>query len=167
MPLRRNLNHWLRLQKRLPRFVLLLHWTVWIDHFAKDPSLCQFRVASAFCWIEGELTRLFWSFLHTHLFGQMLEPQQAQNVKILNLVRAMTDTYSFVVSADELKSHPILQNIIEEMLKQTVECGYFIQGYARHDFGGTRYALRGVIEVRLKVDQKTSSILLSPMLMIR
>ena len=30
--------------------------------FSKDPSLCQFRVAGAFCRNEGELTRLFWSF---------------------------------------------------------------------------------------------------------
>ena len=67
----------------------------------------------------------------------MVQAQQARNVKILSLVRVMTDTYSFVVSADELKSHPVLQNIIEEILKQTIECGYFIQGYTRRNFGGT------------------------------
>ena len=32
--------------------------------------------------------------------------QQAQHVKILNLVRAIKDTYWFVVSAGELKSYP-------------------------------------------------------------
>ena len=32
--------------------------------------------------------------------------QQAQNDKILNLVRATKDTYWFVVSAGELKSYP-------------------------------------------------------------
>jgi hypothetical protein len=72
-----------------------------------------------------------------HLLHQMVQAQQARNVKILSLVKAMTDAYSFVVSADELKSHPVLQNIIEEILKQTIECGYFIQGYTRRNFGGT------------------------------
>ena len=71
----------------------------------------------------------------------MVQAQQARNDKILNLVKAMKDAYSFVVSADELKSHPVLQNIIEEILKQTIECGYFIQGYTRRNFGGTWYVL--------------------------
>ena len=73
----------------------------------------------------------------------MVQAQQARNDEILNLVRAMKDTYSFVVSAEELKSHPVLQEIIEEILKQTIECGYFIQAYTRRNFGGTWYALRG------------------------
>jgi hypothetical protein len=115
-------------------------------------------VAGAFCWIEGELTRLFWSFLHTHLFDQMVQAQKARNVKILNLVRAMTDAYSFVVSADELKSHPVLQNIIEEILKQTIECGYFIQGYTRRNFGGTRHALRH----RSLIEGRPESVIVSP-----
>jgi hypothetical protein len=76
-----------------------------------------------------------------HLFDQMVQAQQARNDKILNLVRAMTDTYSFVVSADELKSHPVLQNIVEEILKQTIECGYFIQGCTRRNFAGTCHLL--------------------------
>ena len=79
-------------------------------------------------------------FFHTHLFNQMIQAQQARDVKILDLVRAMENTYSFAVSADELKSHPVLQDIMEEILKQTIECGYFIQGYIRRNFGGTWYA---------------------------
>ena len=80
-------------------------------------------------------------FLHGHLFHQIVRAQQARNVKILDLVRAMEKTYSFVVSTDELKSQPVLQDIIEEILKQTIECGYLIQGYARRSFGGTWYAI--------------------------
>ena len=76
-------------------------------------------------------------FLHTHLFDQMVQAQQARNAKILDLVTAMEETFSFVVSADELKSHPVLQDIMEEILKQTIECGYFIQVYTRRNFGGT------------------------------
>src|SRR6266576_4560493 len=64
----------------------------------------------------------------------MVQAQQARDVKILDLVRAMENTYSFVVSADELNSHPVLQDIMEEILKQTIECGYFIQNYTRRNF---------------------------------
>jgi hypothetical protein len=71
----------------------------------------------------------------------MVQAQQARNDKILGLITAMEDTFSFVVSADELKSHPVLQDIMEEILKQTIECGYFIQVYMRRNFGGTWHAL--------------------------
>ena len=67
----------------------------------------------------------------------MVQAQQARNVKILGLVRAMENTYSFVVSADELKSNPVLQDIMENILKQTIKCGEFIQDYTRRSFGGT------------------------------
>jgi hypothetical protein len=72
-----------------------------------------------------------------HLFDQMVQAEQARNTKILGLVRTMEKTYSFVISAEELKRHPVLQDIMEEILKQTIECGYFIQGYTRRSFGGT------------------------------
>ena len=39
----------------------------------------------------------------------MVQGQQVRNDELLNLVRGMTDTYSFVVSADRSKSHPVLQ----------------------------------------------------------
>ena len=71
----------------------------------------------------------------------MVQAQQARNVKILGLVRAMEKTYSFVVSAEELKSNPVLQDIMENILKETIKCGEFIQDYTRHDFGGTWFVL--------------------------
>ena len=75
--------------------------------------------------------------LHTYPFDQMVQAQRGRDMKILDLVTAMEDALSFVVSADELKSHPVLQDIMEEILKQTIECGYFIQVYTRRNFGGT------------------------------
>jgi hypothetical protein len=66
----------------------------------------------------------------------MVQAQHAQDFKILALVKAMEKTYSFIVSADELKNSPVLQDIIVQILKQTIECGYFIQEYTRHNFGG-------------------------------
>jgi hypothetical protein len=66
----------------------------------------------------------------------MVQAQQVRDQQILDLVTAMENTYSFVISATELKSHPVLQDIVEQILKQTIECGYFIQEYTRQNFGG-------------------------------
>jgi hypothetical protein len=76
-------------------------------------------------------------FPDIYLFTQMIQAQQTRDKQILDLVTAMENTYSFVVSADELKSHPVLQDIVEQILKQTIECGYFIQAYTRRNFGST------------------------------
>ena len=62
-----------------------------------------------------------------------MEAQQTQDSKVLGLVEAMKRTYS-IVKTDELKSHAVLQDIIVQILKQTIECGYFIEQYARHNF---------------------------------
>ena len=70
------------------------------------------------------------------MFNQMVQAQHVRDQRILDLARMM-DVTSFVVSADELKNHPVLQDIIEQILKQTIECGYFIQGYMRCSFAGT------------------------------
>jgi hypothetical protein len=41
-------------------------------------------------------------------------------------------------SADELKKYSDLQDIVKRILKQTIQCAYFIQQYAQRDFGGKR-----------------------------
>ena len=64
----------------------------------------------------------------------MVEAQQAQDSKVLELVKAMERTYSIVKSADELKNYAVLQDIIIQILKQTIECGHFIQQYIRSNF---------------------------------
>ena len=66
----------------------------------------------------------------------MVQAQQNRDQKILDLVATMEDTYSFVDSMDELKKNRVLQDVVEQILKQTIECGYFIQEYMRHNFGG-------------------------------
>jgi hypothetical protein len=66
----------------------------------------------------------------------MVRAQQNRDQKILDLVTTMEDTYSFVDSMDELTKNRVLQNIVEQILGQTIECGYFIQEYMRHNFGG-------------------------------
>ena len=64
----------------------------------------------------------------------MVQAQQALDSKVMRLVEAMERTYSIAKPTDELKKYAILQDIIVQILKQTIECGYFIKGYARHNF---------------------------------
>jgi hypothetical protein len=60
-----------------------------------------------------------------YLFDQMVRAQRAGDQRILGLVTAMENPYLFMVSADELKRHPVLQDIVEQILKQTIECGHY------------------------------------------
>jgi hypothetical protein len=104
----------------------------------KDPSLCEFSVAGAFRRDKGESNSIIVVlFPDIYLCDQMVQAEQSRDQRILDLVTAMENTYSFVVSADELKNHPVLQNIVEQILKQTIECGYFIQEYTRRNFSST------------------------------
>jgi hypothetical protein len=66
----------------------------------------------------------------------MVQAQQVRDQKILDLVATIEDTYSFVAAVDELRENRVLQDVVEQILKQTIECGYFIQQYMRHNFGG-------------------------------
>lgn len=52
----------------------------------------------------------------------------------------MADVYSFVTLVERLKDNENLQDTVEEILKQTIECGFFIQEYARRSFGGKQQA---------------------------
>jgi len=67
----------------------------------------------------------------------MIQAQQVQDQQILDLVTAMEETYSLTISANELKKDEKLQDIINQILRQSIECGYFIQEYTRRNFGGT------------------------------
>ena len=64
----------------------------------------------------------------------MVQAQQAQDSKVMRLVEAMERTYSIAKPTDELKKYAILQDIIVQILKQTIECGHFIQQYIRPNF---------------------------------
>ena len=66
----------------------------------------------------------------------MVEGQQTRDQKISELVKTMEDAYSFVNMAEELKKNHVLQTIIEQIVKQTIECGFFIQEYGRRHFAG-------------------------------
>lgn len=72
----------------------------------------------------------------------MVKAQKDQDQMVLDLVTAMEDTYSFVASADRLKGDYDLQDIVGQILKQTIECGFFIQEYTRRSFGGKSARLK-------------------------
>jgi hypothetical protein len=71
----------------------------------------------------------------------MVQVQQGRDRKILDLVTTMESTYSFVASMDELKKSHVLQDIVAQILKQTIECDYFIQEYLWHNFEGMWWIL--------------------------
>ena len=84
---------------------------------------------------EGELHLIYYRSFASHLpFDQMVQAQQVQDSKVMELVKAMERTYLIVKSTDELRSYSVLQDIIVQMLKQTIECGYFIEQYTRRNF---------------------------------
>lgn len=66
----------------------------------------------------------------------MVQAQQCRDQMLSVLITTMGDTYSLVVSVDKLKDDLALQEIVEQILKQTIECGFFIQEYTRRNFGG-------------------------------
>lgn len=74
-----------------------------------------------------------WQVLSVGL--KMVNAQQSLDQKISDLVTTMEDTYTLVLSAQKLKENDVLQDIVGQILKQTIECGFFIQEYTRHSFG--------------------------------
>jgi len=66
----------------------------------------------------------------------MVNAQQARDKKISALVKTMDETYSFTRHADKFRDGCALQPVVEQILKQTIECGFFIMDYGRDNFGG-------------------------------
>jgi hypothetical protein len=53
----------------------------------------------------------------------------------------MVEVYSFVEDLDFLSSKiKPLENVVQEIIKQTVECAIFIREYVAQGFSGTRSA---------------------------
>ncbi|KIJ24378.1 hypothetical protein M422DRAFT_274858 [Sphaerobolus stellatus SS14] len=65
---------------------------------------------------------------------KMVKAQQLQDQKISALVTTMEDIYTFTASVDKFKNGCPLQAVVTQILTQTIECGFFIQEYARNQF---------------------------------
>ncbi|KAF8239905.1 hypothetical protein L208DRAFT_1449630 [Tricholoma matsutake] len=76
---------------------------------------------------------LAWQILSVGL--QLVKGQQDRDGQISDLITTMDDIYSFVTVADDLKKNKVLQDTVEQILKQTIECAFFIKEYAQRNFG--------------------------------
>ena len=81
--------------------------------------------------------RLLYCCLSSDHYAQVVKNQLETDNKLLDLVKTMIDVWSFV---DDVKSLPEklkrLEEIIDNIQKQTVECAIFIREYTGHGFGG-------------------------------
>ncbi|TDL22067.1 hypothetical protein BD410DRAFT_866151 [Rickenella mellea] len=69
------------------------------------------------------------------LVYKVVQKQLDRDGKILSLVTSMKKMYSFVDALDAVKDkHKILEGVIKQMMKQTIECALFIQEYSGHGF---------------------------------
>jgi len=68
---------------------------------------------------------------------QAIKGQLDRDKEITELLATMRDVYSFV---EDVKKFPDkidrLEDTILQILRQTVECSFFIQEYCGHGFGG-------------------------------
>jgi hypothetical protein len=67
--------------------------------------------------------------------SQMIQAQRHRDELFSDLLQTMEDSYAFVTRADELRDNPVLQDIAQQILNQTIECGFFILEYTRITFG--------------------------------
>jgi len=83
------------------------------------------------------VTRLLDFFLVSNYYSQVVRNQLETDNKLVSLVNTMNDVWSFV---EDVKSLPDkmrrLEDIIEKIQKQTVECSIFIREYLGHGFAG-------------------------------
>ncbi|KZP17443.1 hypothetical protein FIBSPDRAFT_957250 [Athelia psychrophila] len=88
---------------------------------------------------------LAWNVLSVGL--KLVKAQQDRDNKITALIETILSTYSIVDGADILKDKR-LQDVLNQILKQTIDCGYFIQGYT----GGRTFAGKAFTETFSNTD---------------
>ena len=121
----------------------------WIDpDVTIATSLCLFCLECPRCRPQGLWVSLFWEFPGSYtLPSQIIQAQRRRDETILDLIQTMEDTYAFVAWADKLKDNPVLQDIAEQILKQTIECGFFILEYTRRSSGRTYSVVCSLLSV--------------------
>ena len=77
-----------------------------------------------------------------------MKGQLDRDTQLMGLVKAMEDVYSFVEASESFQERvQVLQETIDKILKQTVECAIFIREYTGHGFGGEPNVLRSGIHL--------------------
>ncbi|KAF7970098.1 hypothetical protein HWV62_24966 [Athelia sp. TMB] len=80
---------------------------------------------------------LAWSVLSVGL--KLVKAQHDRDVKISALIETMQSTYATVLGSEVVEDER-LQDVLDRILKQTVECGFFVQQYARsRSFAGSQH----------------------------
>jgi hypothetical protein len=106
------------------------------DLVVTGPSICQFRLADHLISLHRQ-SRIFFIPNKTHDHIQAVKAQVSRDKVLLGLVATMEEVCSFV---DVIKSVPNrlrqLEDIINDILKQIVECSIFIREYTGHGFAG-------------------------------
>jgi hypothetical protein len=66
-----------------------------------------------------------------------MKGQLERDSRIVGLVQTMENVYSFVEASDSFQHKvQVLEDTINRILKQTVECAIFIREYTGHGFTG-------------------------------
>ncbi|KZP21272.1 hypothetical protein FIBSPDRAFT_1044227 [Athelia psychrophila] len=88
---------------------------------------------------------LAWNVLSVGL--KLVKAQQDRDHKITALIETMKSTYSIIFGSEILEDE-LLQDIVNVILKQTIECGFFIQEYTR----GRTFAGKAITETFSSTD---------------
>ena len=74
----------------------------------------------------------------TKHFCKAVRNQEITDDKLLSLFESVKQTFSFAKNLQELRNKvQALENIITQILKQTTECGFFVQDYLQRGFYST------------------------------
>jgi hypothetical protein len=67
---------------------------------------------------------------------QVIKAQQDRDASVLDLINVLNAAYDFVNAAEPLKKIENRKKTLEQLLKETNECAYFIREYITDgDFG--------------------------------
>ena len=71
-------------------------------------------------------------------FCKAVRNQEFADNKLLSLFESVKQTFSFAKNLQELRDRvQALENVITQILKQTTECGFFVQDYVARGFYST------------------------------
>ena len=74
----------------------------------------------------------------TNHFSKAVKNQEITDDKLLSLFESVNQTFSFAKNLQELRNKvQALESIITQILKQTTECGFFVQDYLQRGFYST------------------------------
>ncbi|GJJ10628.1 hypothetical protein Clacol_004855 [Clathrus columnatus] len=92
-------------------------------------------------------------------FADIITNTQEIDQNILDLFETLDSTYQFIEESTEIQNHPSYQRILSSLAKQTQECAYFIQGYAKKQNFWIRVGTNIIGEpIRLRVQSYQDSL---------